>query len=139
MKELINITQTKVRFSEVDSMQIVWHGNYVKFLEDGREAFGVEYGLGYYGVYDLGFLTPIVKVDLDYKRQVKYGDEVEIKTIFESVDAAKISFKYVLKRMSDGAIVAKARTVQVFLDKDGDLQITNPEFYKNWKVKNGLL
>lgn len=139
MKQLINTIQTKVRFSEVDSMHIVWHGNYVKFLEDGREAFGETYGLGYYDVYNQGFMTPIVKVDLDYKKQVKYGDIVEVKTIFESVDAAKISFKYELRRLSDGAIVAKAHTIQVFLDKEGELQITNPQFYLDWKAKHGVL
>lgn len=119
-------------------MHIVWHGNYVKFLEDGREAFGKEYGLGYYDVYGYGFMTPIVKVDLDYKRQVQYGDVVEIKTIFKSVDAAKIAFEYELRRLSDKAIVAKAKTVQVFLNREGELQITNPDFYVEWKQKYGV-
>ena len=39
-KKLVNKIRTKVRFSEVDSMHIVWHGNYIKYLEDGREGFG---------------------------------------------------------------------------------------------------
>ena len=26
-----------IRFSEVDSMGVVWHGSFVKYLEDGRE------------------------------------------------------------------------------------------------------
>lgn len=138
MKELVSITTTKVRFSEVDSMHIVWHGNYVKFMEDGREAFGKEFGLGYYDVYEEGFMTPIVKVDLDYKKQVSYGDEVEIRTIYQDVDAAKISFRYELRRLSDGEIVAKGKSIQVFTNKEGELQITNPHFYENWKIKNGL-
>jgi len=33
-------TETIIRFSEVDSMGVVWHGNYIKYFEDGREAFG---------------------------------------------------------------------------------------------------
>ncbi|MCU4154374.1 acyl-CoA thioesterase [Carboxylicivirga sp. A043] len=138
MKELINTTTTKVRFSEVDSMQIVWHGNYVKFLEDGREAFGKQYGLGYFDVYNQGFMIPIVKVDIDYKNQVKYGDDLEIKTIFKSVDAAKIYFDYVIRRLSDNKVVAKATTIQVFLDTNGDLQLTNPAFYAAWKTKYKL-
>lgn len=138
MKELINVTDIKVRFSEVDAMQIVWHGNYVKFLEDGREAFGQQYGLGYFDVYEKGFLTPIVKVDVDYKHQVHYGDELEIKTIFKSVAAAKIYFEYEISRKSDNKVVAKAMSIQVFLNKEGELQITNPPFYQEWKKVNGL-
>ena len=42
------ITPLRVRFSEVDSMRVVWHGEYVRYFEDGREAFGEQYpGLGY--------------------------------------------------------------------------------------------
>ena len=40
---LVNKTSLRVRFSEVDSMQIVWHGEYVRYFEDGREAFGREF------------------------------------------------------------------------------------------------
>lgn len=44
---LVGKTSLRVRFSEVDSMQIVWHGEYVRYFEDGREAFGREFaGLG---------------------------------------------------------------------------------------------
>jgi acyl-CoA thioester hydrolase len=60
---LVTTTQTTVRFSEVDSMQVVWHGEYVKYFEDGREAFGREYpGLGYLDFYANGYTAPIVDV-----------------------------------------------------------------------------
>lgn len=44
LKAIKNITP---RFSEVDSMNIVWHGSYPLYFEDAREAFGEKYGLGY--------------------------------------------------------------------------------------------
>ena len=37
--------EIEIRFSEVDSMNIVWHGSYVLYLEDAREAFGKKYNL----------------------------------------------------------------------------------------------
>ena len=40
--------QFEVRFSEVDMMNIVWHGSYPLYLEDAREAFGEKYGLSYH-------------------------------------------------------------------------------------------
>ena len=39
-KEFVDFTDIKVRFSEIDSLGILWHGNYVQYFEDGREAFG---------------------------------------------------------------------------------------------------
>ena len=46
-----NKTEVPIRFSEVDSLRVVWHGHYIKFFEDGREAFGREHGLTYLDVY----------------------------------------------------------------------------------------
>ena len=40
----------RVRFNETDPLGIVWHGNYIKYFEEGREAFGRKYGLSYLDV-----------------------------------------------------------------------------------------
>lgn len=61
---LTDRTTIKVRFSEIDSMQIVWHGEYVRYFEDGREAFGKRYGLDYMSIYREGYVVPIVRPDL---------------------------------------------------------------------------
>ena len=45
-----------VRFSEVDSMRVVWHGSYPLYFEDAREAFGKEFALEYMRIADNGFL-----------------------------------------------------------------------------------
>ena len=60
--ELINKKEVIVRFSEVDSLHIVWHGHYLKYFEDGREAFGNEFGLGYLDLYSNGLLIPVVRI-----------------------------------------------------------------------------
>ncbi len=119
-------------------MKVVWHGNYVKFLEDGREAFGNEYNLGYYDVYDQGFMTPIVKMDLNYKNTLSYLDEITIETEFINTDAAKILFNYRIFRASDNKLVLTANSTQAFIDLEGTLQLTNPEFYIQWKKRWGL-
>ena len=140
MKNKLNIIiESRVRFSEVDSMNIVWHGNYAKFIEDGREAFGQEYGLGYLDVFAFGFMIPIVKLDIDYKRITKYSEVLIIETEFVNNDAAKIIFNYTLRRKSDMQIVVKAKSIQVFTDKKGCLQLINPDFFISWKRKNGLI
>ena len=138
-KALINITESKVRFSEVDSMNVLWHGNYAKFIEDGREGFGHEFGLGYLDVFSFGYMTPIVKLDIDFKKMTQYGETLIIETEFVNSDAAKIIFKYILRRKSDMQIVAKAKSIQVFINKEGDLQLINPDFFISWKKKNGLI
>lgn len=130
-----NTTETIIRFSEVDSMSVVWHGNYVKYLEDGREAFGRQYGLGYLEVYKNDVMTPVVELNINYKTYLNYGETITIETEFEETPAAKIIFNYRIFRKSDGALVCTARTIQVFVDKEGMLLLTVPKFYEDWKTK----
>lgn len=138
-KGLVNRTEANIRFSEVDSMNVVWHGNYIKYMEDGREAFGKEFGIGYMEVSALGYTIPIVKVDIDYKRSVPYNETIIIETRFVDSEAAKIIFDYTIYKKSDHKVAAKGRTIQVFLDQSGNLELTHPEFYTEWKKKWGLL
>ena len=39
-KEISFTSEVRVRFTETDPLGIVWHGNYIQYFEDGREAFG---------------------------------------------------------------------------------------------------
>lgn len=127
-----------IRFSEVDSMGVVWHGSFVKYLEDGRELFGVEHGLSYLGVASRGYFIPIVDMSISYKQSAKYGDKLIIKTEFVNSEAAKIIFAYTIYRESDMLELAKAKTVQVFTDRSGQLVLTNPPFYTKWKKSVGI-
>lgn len=67
---LTNRTTFRVRFSEIDSMQIVWHGEYVRYFEDGREAFGKQYGLDYMSIYREGYMVPIVDLTCQFKQSL---------------------------------------------------------------------
>ena len=135
--ELSDKTEVTVRFSEVDAMGIVWHGNFVKYMEDGRESFGRRFGLGYYDLYEQGLQVPLVKLDIDYKQQLKYGERIVIESTWMNCDAAKILFRYQILRKADGAVLMKARTTQVFLNMQGELELSNPEYYVEWKRRNG--
>jgi acyl-CoA thioester hydrolase len=138
INKLSDITVSRIRFSEVDSMNVVWHGNYLRLLEDGRESFGAKYGLGYRDVYSHGLMTPIVDMQLSYKRSILYGDSAEIYTEYIASRAAKIVFEYTIKRASDGLLALKAKSTQAFIDLEGNLQLTRPEFYEQWQRRFGV-
>lgn len=77
---LTDRTTIKVRFSEIDSMQIVWHGEYVRYFEDGREAFGKRYGLDYMSIYREGYVVPIVDLSCQFKQSLSFGEEAIVET-----------------------------------------------------------
>lgn len=125
-----------IRFSEVDSMHVVWHGNYVIYFEDAREEFGRKYGLDYLMMYGKGFYEPLVDLTFKFKRPLVYGMKPEITIYYRPTEAAKIVFDYEIRDTESGEIVVTGHSVQVFMDKDNyQLVLTNPEFYTEWKKK----
>lgn len=122
----------RVRFSEVDALGIVWHGHYIVYFEDGREAFGRKHGISYLDVEANGFTTPIVKSSCEHFFPLKYGETFTIETTFIDSPSAKMIFKYELFN-EDKKLVCRGETVQVFVDADGDLALYAPEFFQEWK------
>jgi acyl-CoA thioester hydrolase len=118
---------------------IVWHGHYVRYFEDGREAFGKEHSLGYLDFYNNGYVVPIVSLQCDYKRSLRYGDRIIIETTYVTKLSAKIVFEYLVLNASTKEVIVTGTSTQVFLSKDGlNLQLTNPPFFNDWKAKFGL-
>lgn len=133
MNEL-SITKTiEVRFSEVDSMNIVWHGHYATYFEDAREAFGRHYGLDYLTIYHAGYYAPLVDFNIQYKRPIVYGMRPAVTIRYRATEAAKILFDYEIHDTADGTLLATGHTVQVFLDLKYQLVLGTPPFYQAWK------
>lgn len=135
---LINRTELKVRFSEVDSMKVVWHGHYVKYLEDGREAFGAQYGISYLDFFSNGILVPLVNIEIDYKRFLLIGEKAIVETRYVDSKAAKLKFEYTIFNSATNEVIVKAKSVQVFLNLNHELLFTLPDFFMQWKQKWGI-
>ncbi len=137
-KILKDRTEVKVRFGEVDSMGIVWHGNYVKYIEEGRESFGKRYGMSYLDIYANDVMAPVVKMNIDFKKQVYYGDVLIVETEYINHEAAKLIFNFNIYRKTDEELVASAQSTQVFIDLNREMLLYTPEFVEEWKQKQGL-
>lgn len=126
--------EAHVSFHDADPLGIVWHGNYVKFFEKGREAFGRKHGLDYGDIYNNGYSTPVVHLECDYKVSLRYGDVYRVVTSMALVAGAKIILVYQIFNESD-ILVCEGTTTQVFVNLDGELALYSPDFYEIWKKK----
>ncbi|MBR4388873.1 MAG: acyl-CoA thioesterase [Prevotella sp.] len=137
-QELKATKELTIRFSEVDSMQVVWHGCFVTYFEDAREYFGELFGLSYNFYIDNGYFAPIVELNIQYKKAIRYGMKPQITITYHPTVAAKIVFDYEIVDTADGSLIATGRSVQVFMNKDYELVWTNPDFYLKWKEQHGI-
>ena len=134
-----NIVRIPVKFSELDPMFRVWHGNYVKYFEDGREAFGKEFpGCDYDIMMKTGITAPIYDIKVRCLAPLSMNDVAVIHTTYVYKPGARLDYKYEISRERDGVLCCTGSTTQLFIDPNGEQLYIEPDFYIEWKNKNGL-
>ena len=124
-----------IRFSEVDSMNVVWHGSYMLYFEDARELFGEKFDLTYMGYVRHGYYAPMVEMNIQWKKPILYGMRPRIDIIYRPTVAAKVVFDYEIHDTADESLIATAHSVQVFMDLNYQLVLYCPEFYVEWQKR----
>ena len=124
-----------IRFSEVDSMNVVWHGSYMLYFEDARELFGEQYDLTYMGYVRHGYYAPMVEMNIQWKKPILYGMRPRIDIIYRPTVAAKVVFDYEIHDTADESLISTAHSVQVFMDLNYQLVLYSPKFYEEWQQR----
>lgn len=136
MKELEDVCRIKVKFSEMDSMRRVWHGNYVKYFEDGRESFNAHFpGIDYKMMQDTGIYAPIYDIQVKCLAPLEMNDVAVIHTRYVPKRGARLDYSYRIYRERDGQLCCTGSTTQLFIDRDGVQMYDLPFFYEDWKAK----
>ncbi|MBL9137324.1 MAG: acyl-CoA thioesterase [Verrucomicrobiales bacterium] len=129
----------QVRFQEVDTLRIVWHGHYVAYLEDGRRAFGRRYGVDYPLFRERGVAIPVVHLAMDYLAPALMDDVLTVTARLLKTDCARLDFDYEVRRATDGVLLARAETRQAFTTPQGELLLGWPDFMeerlKSWEAQ----
>src|SRR5690606_38377445 len=109
--EMLTVSEDiRVRFNETDPLGIVWHGYYITYFEDGREAFGRKHGISYLDIHSYGYTTPIVKSECEHKLPLRYGDIARVETTIVDTPAAKMIFRYKIFDANDNIYCTSATT-----------------------------
>jgi acyl-CoA thioester hydrolase len=110
-------TKLKVRFCEVDSYRVAWHGHYITWFEVSRNDFTSHFGLGPEDLRGMGLMAPVVDLRCSFKLPAKFGDEVLIQTTMQRCETAKLIFKYRVVRGEE--VLAEGSTTHVLTDLRG--------------------
>ena len=136
---LIAETGRRVRFEEVDTLGMVWHGRYPSYFEDGRRAFGDQYGLTYPVFSEHNVKAPIVQMHFDFKAPLRFDETMKIEITLHWCDAVRLNYSYRIINHR-GKVAATGYTVQLLTDLNDTVLLIAPEwlyeFRKNWR--NGV-
>lgn len=126
-KEITCETIIKAPFFDVDSMDVVWHGNYVKYLEIARCRLLDKIGYNYGQMKESGYGWPVVTLNVKYLRPVLFAQEIKITaTLIEYENRLKI--RYLINDVQSGEKLTKAETTQIAVDiKTGETCFVSPQ------------
>ena len=111
-KQLRHSVIIEVPFFDVDSMDIVWHGHYVKYLEVARCAFLSAIGYDYNVMKANGYGWPIVQLNLKYVRPAVFGQKIRVEVVLKEYESC-LKFDYVINDIISGKKLTKASSMQV--------------------------
>ncbi|HEU4624857.1 MAG TPA: acyl-CoA thioesterase [Steroidobacteraceae bacterium] len=106
-----------VPFHDVDLAGVVWHGHYMKYLENARWALMERIGFDLEAMMGSGYLWPIVSVEVKYVRAVRYGDRLRVRASLVEWET-RLGVNYLMVDCKDEARVGRAQTVQVAVDRE---------------------
>lgn len=122
-------TEIVVPFYDVDSMEVVWHGHYVKYLEVARCALLDHIGHDYMTMKADGYVWPVIDLQLRYVRAARFGQRLQVRAdLVEWRNRLKIH--YLVNDRASGERMTRASTVQVAVRlSDGEMQLVSPQSF----------
>jgi acyl-CoA thioester hydrolase len=105
-----------VEFYDVDPMDMVWHGNYIKYFERVRRALLDKIGCGYREMQELGYAFPITSLSLKYIKPFRFADRIVARAYLEEYETC-LRIRYELYDERTGALHVKGASDQMAVNR----------------------
>jgi acyl-CoA thioester hydrolase len=111
-------TEIRVIYGDTDQMGVVYHANYLRYFEAGRNELLRQSGLRYRDVEErYGVFLPVVQAKVDYKAAGRYEDLLVVETELTKVGRASVRFGY--RAVREGSVIATGHTTHACIDRAG--------------------
>jgi len=122
-------TEVLVPFFDIDTMHVVWHGHYVKYLEVARCALLDHIGHNYTQMLDAGYAWPVIDMQLRYVRGATFGQRINVRAnLVEWENRLKVN--YLITDLATGERLTRAVTVQVAVEiASKEMQLVSPRCF----------
>lgn len=115
-----------VPFFDVDMMQVVWHGHYVKYLEQARRALFADLGCDYPAMQASGYIWPVIDLQLRYVKPAVFGQYLTVRADLKEWKS-RIKIHYLITDRASGERMTRASSTQVAVAlSTREMQLTTP-------------
>ena len=124
----------EIRYAETDQMGVVYHANYLVWMEIGRTTLIDSLGFTYAGLEADGYLSPVTDISIQYKAAMKYGQKATVRTWVESHGKLRTTYGYEIVH-EDGKIAATGTSEHVVVKKENFRPVSLQKIAPEWDAK----
>lgn len=117
-------------FHDLDPMDVVWHGHYLKYLELARCALLQTFDYDYPQMRESGYLWPIVDLRTKYLRSARLGQRLRVRAELTEWEV-RMRIDYLISDAETGAAITRAHTIQVAVAMaSGEMCFATPDVFR---------
>jgi acyl-CoA thioester hydrolase len=118
--------ELQVQFFDLDPMEIVWHGNYVKYLEIARCALLDRIDYNYEQMKASGYAWPVIDLHLRYVAPARFGQKIALRAVIIEWEN-RLKIDYLITDAGSGRRLTRATSTQVAVDiATGEMCFVSP-------------
>ena len=116
--------ETQVQFFDLDPMEVVWHGHYVKYLEIARCALLDRIGYNYQQMKASGYAWPVIDMHIRYASSATFGQRLKLRAEIVEWES---KIQYLITDTMTGRRLSRASITQVAVDgTSGEMCFVSP-------------
>jgi acyl-CoA thioester hydrolase len=101
--------EVRIYYDDTDAGGVVYHANYLRYLERGRTEFLRDRGLSVQAMHEQGIIFPVVAIEINYRSPARLDDLLEVETSIVAVKNSSFVAAQKVSRKSDGKLLVEAR------------------------------
>lgn len=105
----------RVSFEDLDPMNVVWHGNYIRYMEQARCDMLSKLNYTYFDMKDDGVAYPVAKMNVKYVKPALLGDLLTIRVEIKSIEPT-LNMNYTIFNKETNEKIFQASTMQIAYD-----------------------
>jgi acyl-CoA thioester hydrolase len=102
----------EIPFHDVDTMEVVWHGHYLKYFEIARCKLLDQFNYNYKQMRESGYAWPVIESHVRYVQGILFEQKIRVRAILKEWEN-RLKIEYQIFDAETGQRLTKGYTTQV--------------------------
>ena len=125
-----HILEQTVYYADTDAYGVVWHGTYLRWMEQARVEFCRELGIDLVSMKEHDVVIPVTNLNIRYKASAKLDETIVVETEIVKISPLTVTFNQIIRNKETDKIYTAASVEVVAVNNDGKIYRRMPELLK---------